>query len=103
MYDITGAISLVNILLFKLYSLSSSCSVLITYLDLVLALSSCLCTSSEGREGGIYTCWTLMQAWACDLEATRPSCDNGIIDSRNRFSENWRSRTLEDSNNGLVD
>lgn len=35
----------------------------------------------------MYICCTLVQAWACDLEAARPSYDNDLIDSRNRFLE----------------
>ena len=86
MFDITGVISLSNILLSKLYSLSSGSAVcLITCRNLVLCLFlACL----ERREAGVYMHGTLVRPRACDLEAARPSYDTDIIDARNRFLEN---------------
>ena len=52
---------------------------------------------------GIYTCWTLVRALECDLEAARPSCDNNIVDVRNRVHENpnsWKTDFLRISEVG---
>ena len=62
---------------------------------------------------GIDSLWTLVRALACNLEAVYPSYDNNIIDSRNRFLDNpnsWKNRlcenqggrTIEDSDDGVV-
>ena len=99
MYDITGVISLLNILLSELYC-SFSSSVVISLLVWILLA---VCLSREEQEEDIYTHRTLVRVQACDRKAVLPSYDNKITDSRNRFLESassWKTGFLRISNIG---
>ena len=96
MCDITGVISLLNILLSKLSSSSSSSAVLISCLDLVLSVSDSALLESDQRRVFIPV-GPLCERGRVTLEVARPLYENNITDLRNTFLENpnsWKTGFL---------